>query len=361
MGGNKMKTPSSKADNTSGLFQGAPELVCPVEQFPDTNYIFDSARYDSEGNWAFCVFDSDNFLAARFGFQKGGFNITDRDITPDKTLLQLHLELVTNEGAVLWVPTGLFSIDGLSIADDDLSIELKAEGRSIFTINGWPDSHLHFCSVEGDVEVDLKFTVSQVTLLPDCVLPYSIFAMWQTVADISGRVRYKDRFEEVRGKVFFDHPRIVSKRSDVTVRNSYLYTTIAFEDGSVWYSYHAADKSGAPIPYYCFGDFIDTDDTHSYSTDTRLLEIRFDKNNLPRSWKISWTGKDCSIRIDASVRPFSILKSWGGAGAPENKNDFWIYPFVLDCTARIESGGRTREIKGRGLPEYFNLEYWEAH
>ena len=156
--------------------------------------------------------------------------------------------------------------------------------------------------------------------------------------------------------MFHDHPRILETRSSVEIRNSYLYTAISFDDGGAWYSYHAHYRHGAAIPYYCFGDYIDPDGSHEFSTKTQLLEIQLDENHLPMAWKISWVGEDRRITIEVSRRPFTLLES-RGEGAPENSDQFWIYPFVLDCTAQIEEAGRIRTVAGRGLPEYFNLDH----
>ena len=351
-----MNTPSLESAKPGRVFQGSEGRTYTVAEFPKSNYMVDNKRYDSEGYWAFCVFEGDEFLSARFGFQMGGFNITSTESEQDRKLLQLHLELVSDKGALLWVPTGEFSVDDLEIEPDQLSIRLNSKGRQIFTIQGWPNSRWHFVSLDGDLELDLQFTVSQVTLLPDCILPYSIFAMWETVADLSGTVRYRDRQAAVKGRVFHDHPRILSTRSQVEPRNSYLYTCLSFEDGSAWYSYHARDDRGEFIPYYCFGDYVSPDGAHDFSSETRLLDIEFDENHLPASWRIAWTGTRQSIVVDVSARPFSILRSWGRA-APKDENDFWIYPFVLDSKAEVETGGHKRMLRGRGIPEYVNLEY----
>jgi hypothetical protein len=350
-----MSTPATKLDGPSRAFEGVAGETTRAIQFAKSNYVMDAKRYDSEGNWAFCVFEGEEFPVARFGFQRGGFNITNTETQPDKSLLQLHLEIVTDKGAVLWVPTGEFDVRDLTSAPDKLDLELNDAGRRIFSIRGWPESRWHFRSADGELEIELEFSVVDVTILPDCILPYSVFAMWETVANVSGTIRYKDRSSNVKGKVFNDHPRVINDRSHVKIRNSYLYTAAAFEDGSAWYSYHAQDPEGIPIPYYCFGDYIDPEGRHEFSNDTQLIDIQYNESHLPISWKISWRGARHQIILDVTARPFSILRSWGKA-APANEKEFWIFPFVLDCTAEVDSGGGRSVISGRGLPEYFNLE-----
>ena len=184
-----MIEPDFTIGRPSRAFQGNEGTTVPVAQFPKADYLADTERYKSEGNWAFCVFEGDDFLVARFGFQMGSFNITDVDSPPDKSLLQLHLELVTDEGGIIWVPSGQYVVENLSIARDELRIRLDSPDGMIFSIDGWPNSRWHFRSDNGELEIELEFTVSRVTTLPDCVLPYCVFAMWEVVADVSGRVR----------------------------------------------------------------------------------------------------------------------------------------------------------------------------
>jgi hypothetical protein len=353
-----MSTQSSLPGAPSLTFGGIVGKTYDAETFPIEDYVIDSSRYDSEGNWAFCRFQSDEVYAARMGFQKGGFNITEKELSTDKTLLQLHLELMTREGAVLWLPTGAFDGEAVESDSKSMNIRLSHEEKEIFSISGWPRMTWHFQSVEGDAEANLEFTLQNVTVLPDCILPHCVFSMWETMSDVEGFVRFKDRKTEVNGKVFFDHPRIINQRNGVIPRHLYLYTTMYFEDGSGIFGYHAEDKFGKPLAYYCFGIRIDPQNQGRFLADAEMKELRFDENNLPASWRLGWWEEDQRIDIEVTVKTTTLLQSWGSALAPKTQKDFIILPLVLDGTASVQTKGKRRTMRGYGLAEYFNVDYW---
>ena len=58
----------------SALFEGAVGETVPGSSVSKRDYLIDTASFPSEGNWAFCRFDSDEVPALRLGFQRGGFN-----------------------------------------------------------------------------------------------------------------------------------------------------------------------------------------------------------------------------------------------------------------------------------------------
>lgn len=345
--------------DSSIAFNGTVGSTCAAESFPKKDYIIDGSLCDSEGNWAFCRFEGEEVYAARLGFQKGGFNISGKELSMDKTLLQLHLELMTRDGAVLWLPTGAF--DGEAVASDpeEMDIKLSHEGREIFSITGWPQMNWHFQSIEEDAEATLDLSLRNVTVLPDCILPYCVFSMWESMGDISGFVRFNDRKTEVTGKVFYDHPRIIEQRNDVVPRNMYLYTTMYFEDGSGMFGYHAEDKSGNPLAYYCFGIHVDSRNRGQFLDRAEMQDLNFDENNLPASWKLCWANREYRIDADIMVKPTTLLQSWGSALAPNTPKDFIILPLVLDGTAIVRTRDGERTLKGWGLAEYFNVDYWD--
>lgn len=340
-------------------FRGVVGRTYDAGSFPKRDYLIDSSRYASEGNWAFCRFENDEVYAARLGFELGSFNITEKELPMDRDLLQLHLELMTRDGAVLWLPTGAYDGAALESDPEKMEIRLANEGKEIFSISGWPRMKWHFQSEEGDVEADLDFTLQNVTMLPDCILPHCVFSMWETMSDVEGFVRFQDRKTDVRGKVFYDHPRIINKRNTVTPRHLYLYTTLYFEDGSGIFGYHAEDKSGEPLSYYCFGIHIDPQNRGKFLADAQLLEMKVDGNNIPVSWRLCWADGDYRIDVEVKVLPTTLLKSWGSSLAPKSLKDFVILPLVLEATAVFQTGEKQSTQKGYGLAEYFNIDYWE--
>jgi len=344
----------------SALFGGKVGETLPAGGVPPADYLIDESVCDSEGNWAFCRFLSDEVYAARLGFQKGSFNILEHDQPADPSLLQLHLELMTRDGAVLWIPTGSFDARKVSSSRRELDVRFEEAGREIFSIRGWPTMRWRFQSSEGEVEADLEFTVASVSLLPDCVLPHCIFAMWETMGDARGTVRFRDRTTEVRGKVFYDHPRIRHQRNQVEPRRWYLYTTMFLEDGSGFFGYHAEDTGGHPLAYYCFGVYVDAAGRGTYLPEARLRDLRITEHNTPGSWRLDWRGPGAEIDARITVKPTELLASWGSPIAPKTAKDFIILPLVLDGAVTVRREGRVHAMKGCGLAEYFNADFWSA-
>jgi hypothetical protein len=73
----------------------------PAAGWPIADLIVDRDRFTSDGDWAFCRFRSDEVPAVRMGFQAGSFEIGAVDRQPDPDRLQLHLEVMTADGAYL--------------------------------------------------------------------------------------------------------------------------------------------------------------------------------------------------------------------------------------------------------------------
>src|ERR1041384_94298 len=94
----------------SPYFIGNVGQTLAPQQFPPANYLIDETRYSYEGNWAFCHFDGDEVYGARFGFGRGAFDARDYGLPArlDKSNLWVHLELMTQEGAVLWIGSGKY-------------------------------------------------------------------------------------------------------------------------------------------------------------------------------------------------------------------------------------------------------------
>ncbi len=99
------------AGQPSAAFVGAVGIATVASNLPTRDYLIDSRKFPSEGNWAFCRFDNEEVLAIRLGFQRGGFNAGASEQRPDRTHLQLHLEVMTRAGALIWVPSGVYLAD----------------------------------------------------------------------------------------------------------------------------------------------------------------------------------------------------------------------------------------------------------
>ncbi len=350
----------SSAPLGSALFGGAVGRTVLAAAFPPRDYLSDETVCDSEGNWAFCRFQNQEVYAARLGFQKGSFNILEDERPADASLLQLHLELMGRDGAALWIPTGSFDARKVSSSGRELDVGLEEGGGRIFSIRGWPRMRWQFRSSEGDAEADLEFSLGSVTVLPDCVLPHCLFAMWVATGEARGTVRLRERTTRVQGHVFYDHPRIRAQRNRVAPRRWYLYTTMFLEDGSRILGYHAEDNAGRPLPYYCFGIFVEPGGRGTYLPEAALADLRITENNTPGGWRLDWRGPGVHLEAGIAVKPTRILAGWGSPMAPKSPKDFIILPLVLDGEVTLRRGAGAQTLKGYGLGEYFNADFWSA-
>jgi hypothetical protein len=354
LGATEMATVESLPGSKSRTFAGIIGKTYPPAEFPKQNYLIDQSRFDSEGNWAFCRFDSEEIPAVRMGFQRGGFNVTPSKKAPDKLRLQLHLEIVSKDGTVFWLPSGQYPADNVITNPESMDIQLQIEKKEIFSILGWPEMDWHFRSPDGEAEVNLHVSLNHVTLLPDCILPECVFSMWEAVGDARGIVRYRNRTVSVNGRVFYDHPRIIQRTSSVIPRNMYLYTTMYFEDGSSMFGYHAEDDNGKPIRYYCFGVYTDPSGKSRFLTDGQLVRLEKAQDNIPKHWQLGWKNKELVVEADIEVRERRLLKIWGSptiSGTPPQ----FDYPLVLDGHAKVTGSGDEKKVKGRGLAEYYSI------
>ena len=127
-----------RALRRSLAYSGAVGVTVPATQVASNDRLLDPARFPSEGYWAFCRFESDAIPAVRLGFQRGGFNAGPQACIPNPSYLQLHLEVMTREGALLWLPSGLYPAERVESAPTAFSIRLANPGHEIFQFAGWP-------------------------------------------------------------------------------------------------------------------------------------------------------------------------------------------------------------------------------
>jgi hypothetical protein len=328
---------------------------------PPVDYLMDVSRYSSEGNWAFCRFDSDEIPALRLGFQRGGFNAGKHPRHPSPAYLQLHFEILTREGALLWLPSGRYSAQSVLSDMDSMNISLNHAGTRIFALRNWPALECHFRSDDGELEADLRFVLDAVTVLPDCVLPHCLFGMWESMGAAHGIVKYGCRSIPVCGKVFFDHTRVLPRRHAVTPRIMYVYSTLYFDDGSGLFGYHSIDADGCPTAGYCFHVYLDAKGVGTYLQGPALERLVLDGDGIAKSWEIHCETLDFSLAVSIAVRDTVILKSWGSPSAPQTRREFSILPLVLDGHAVIKRMNHTpRTLKAYGLAEYFNANLWAA-
>ena len=340
-------------------FSGAVGVTVPAAQVPSQDRLLDATRFPSEGYWAFCRFENDTIPAVRLGFQRGGFNAGPNACTPNPSYLQLHLEVMTREGALLWLPSGEYAAERVESAPTAFNIRLANTSHEIFSFAGWPQIQCRFRSDDHYLEVDLEFDLGRVTVLPDGILPHCVFAMFESMGSVQGTIRSAGRATSVRGKGFVDHTRILERRNPVPARRMSLYTTMYFEDGSGLYGYHAVDANNQPIAGYCFAVFLTPEGQGRFLTDATLIQLALDQDRIAASWRLRYRYGDGSMEVEITARPQPILRSWGSPKAPQRRNQFSILPLVLDGLAQFAGAdGATRTLRGIGLSEYYDSELW---
>ena len=342
------------------MFEARVGETYPADAWAIADVIVDRGRFASDGDWAFCRFDSEEIPAVRMGFQAGSFEIGAVDRPPDPDRLQLHLEVMTAEGAYLWIPTSRFGAASLQSATDRKDVRLELDGRELLAISGWPTMEWHVRSDDDELEVRLEVDARTVTVLPDCLLPHVVFGMWETSARARGEVRVGGAVHPVDGHVFYDHPRVLRERHDVLPRQRYLYTTLALEDGSGLFGYHADDVSGGPIDYYCFGISVDPDGRGTFLPRASMSGLTFDGDGIPRSWRFTWAGDDVVVDAEVRVRPMPLVRGWGGPSAPTSRAGYIIFPLVLDATVTLRGHGQERTLTGAGMAEYYDADAWRT-
>ena len=342
------------------MFSGLVGQTLPSHALAAGDLLIDPMRFPSEGDWAFCRFDDERIPALRMGFQRGGFNIWPDARASDPDLFQLHLEVMASDGAHLWLPTGVYPARDLRSDPRSKDVRLTRDSREPLAISGWPEMTWHACSDDGEREVELEVSVSSVTVLPDCILPRAVFAMWETVGLARGWVRIGAETTHVRGSMFYDHTRVLHREHPVPGRQGYLYTTLVLADGGALFGYHAVDVTGRPIDDSCFGIHVDPAGGGRFLPLTGAPEVRLDADGLPARWRLDWRGPELAVMADVAVRPTPLLRAWGAPTAPTSRAAFPIIPLVLDADVILEDASGSRALRGVGLAEHFDAASWAA-
>ena len=349
-------------ESASVAFAGRVGATVPATLLAAQDYGFDFDRFCSEGLWAFCRFTGTEISAARIGFQRGAFDLSTAPQTPDRSYLQLHLEVMTQDGALLWLPSGQYPSEGVVSERGALQVSLDNAGREIFRYRGWPAIDCRMRSDDGRLEAELRFELRGVTLLPDGILPQCVFAMWESMGSVYGTIRMDGRSVPVSGQVFCDHTRIIRRRSDAPARGMSLYTTMYFEDGSGMFGYWTVDERGAPLEHYCFGVYLDAAGTGHYVTRARLSHLLTDQDGIARRWRVHYRHPQFSLTVQLAAQEHGILRSWGSPAAPTQRAQFSIIPLVLDGNAELHRRGCAIELlRGFGLAEYYNARLWAVN
>jgi hypothetical protein len=131
-----------------------------------------------------------------------------------------------------------------------------------------------------------------------------------------------------------------------------------FEDESTIISYYTVDNTGACVEYYSFGLYIDAQGRSRWLPRAELSHLRFDNDDLPKTWKLEWANQEIKLEVDITVRDTSISKAWGAWGTPnvpKERRDFVLIPLVLDGVATIKTDNIEQTLWGYGLAEYWRM------
>jgi hypothetical protein len=348
------QSPNGYGD-TSAHFDGAIGRTVPAADFPERNYLTDMENYDYEGNWGFARFDGDDVLAARFGFGMGGFKWEDwgADASSSNDYLFLQLELMTSEGAVLWLCADHFKAGDCRIGDDSHALTIVENDGTICDINGWPQTTWRMQTLDDYAAVDLTAHMETATIVPDSVLPNNRFAMWIATGSISGTVRWGEHHKSVRGVIFTDHPRITATHHRVAELGWFHYTPMRLDDGSRLIAYFTRFADGGRNPEYCFGCLIRPDGSSVWLQQTAFEHTAFDAHNKPRSWRQTWEAEGLTVTARSSILPLPLNRAWGG-DVPQSLKDNTNVPNAFDTEMTVTENGADRRLTGGGIYEYIN-------
>lgn len=346
----------SKPGMCSPYFTGTiGETILP-SAVPASNYLIDDARYDYEGNWAFCRFDDGEIFGARFGFGRGRVGLQDYGSADEQpaSFLMLHLEVMTRDGAWLWIGSQKYRAEEITLDPAHMAHTLAPGGNEILRIEGWPDMRWRMQSDDGALAVDMAVDVRNVTILPDCVMQHNLFAMWLAIARAAGEIRIGDRTRRVTGTAFYDHPRINVVEHDVPRFGWYLYTPTRFDDGSHLAAYYTIDSSGNRVDYYSCGLYVDAAGTATWLPEVTLQHFEIDDDRKPCAWTLQYAGDGLTFDVDARVRETAICRAWGTDAVAQSRRENTNMPLIYEVTADMRRDGDSAKLTGGGLAEYLS-------
>jgi hypothetical protein len=348
---------SNSLGGVSPHFAGTIGRTVSPGRFPSANYRIDRSRWDYEGNWAFCLFDNPACPAARFGFGLGNFDARDYGgAKPKEAFLWPQIEIMTRDGAVLWIPGTTYDPDSMRIAKRGFGTRVQAGQRDILRLTGWPNMHWQLASADGTAAVDMRLEVQNVTILPDCIMPRNRFAMWVCICRARGELRHGRKRFRVSGTAFFDHPRIAMVKNRVPTFGWYLYNPIRLSNGAHLISYFAKDAHGRCLPDYCFGLYLEPSGRTRWLRTETAHDLKLDADGRLKSWRTAWRGEDFVATATAVVRDTAVLKAWGHAGTPRTRKDYGNIPLVFDAQLEVRKDGRKQALSGTGLAEYMPVQ-----
>ena len=335
-------------------FHGVIGQQFSVENFPFSNIVTDKSKYVSDCNWAFCRFDDDEIVGARFGITRGFLGSTDYGFAADKPedSCELRVEVVTRDGAYLWIEDTKYKAADITIPPNEYQHALFDHGEEILHLSGWPVITWKMSSSDGSLKIAATLQPKSLFILPDSLLRSSRFSMWIAVCSISCVITIDGKQKEVQGTAFYDHPRIIRERNSVPEFGSYNYLPVWFNDGSYFVSYYSEIVDGTRNDNYTFGYSIDSSGSFREFQPDGIQSITFDEDDQLKTCASRWRCGQTTLSIAVTAEPIGVKRVWGSRNVPKTRKDNRVFPLPFNCVATIDDGAVRREIQGVGLNEY---------
>ncbi len=322
--------------------------------FPQENYVMTRGNYDYEGNWAFCVFNDPYIVGARFGYGAGKFDA--RDYFPDANsphpdYMQLHVEIMTQDGAFQWVNSVDFSAADLKLDDSKFDQTIVKNGIEILRLKDWPNLKWNMSSDDEEASLQMELRPITIAVLPDNRMPSQIFSMFLAFCDIHGTIKLNGQSHIVSGTAFYDHTRIRSGITDALPYGMNFYTPVRLSDGSFFGAYFTTDHLGNQREGYCFALYYGADGYHHYFQHHLMKDIQLDDDGLPQSWTSELDDGEITLKLTCQTRPICFKKGWGNP-APESRRNNYNFPLLFDAQVEVKIKEEIKSLEGVGLAEY---------
>lgn len=349
--------PQPTQTNSPLFAQGAVGVTYDCGAQPTGDVRSDAAKFDYEGNWLFCVFDGPELFAARLGFGRGGIDTTDfgGPSSVDPQRLFFHLELLTDQGAVVFVDQD-HRASHIVQGAGPMDVTLDSGGRRLISISGWPNMTWHFQSPDAEAEIQMSVVAERGVVLPDLLMKHNRFAMWVNICKARGQARFGQRIMKFQGTAFFDHPRINLETIDTTHLRTLFYTPMTLSDGSRLLTYRTTDTQGRDRADYCFAWLLEPDGRGHWMTMRSFEMPPVDAEGKPVSWHGVWTGASMTIDVTGRVHGTNILRSWGRKDAPQTREANDNLPLWFTAEVQVTGAAATRTLTGRGVAEYIDTK-----
>jgi len=331
------------------------QIVAP-EYFPPTNVSMAPGKYDYEGNWLFCSFDSAVIRAARIGFGQGRFGWEDYGLDPAEgpgIPLAYRIEVISKSSVQACLFSRSYGRTPVESGSNPMHLGFGDEGTELFRMEGWPQMLWRFQSTCGALAVALQVLPQCLVLWPDSLLPHNTFSMCIGACTVRGVVRTAGQEIRVAGGGFYDHPRVVAETNDVAQFGWYLYAPVRFSNGTMIVGYHAEDSAGRIEEVYSAALLTTPGGVHRWLRKLRVRNLQFDVHERPRSWEAEMNGQGVHIRYSVRIEQLAVARLCTSEPGQPGSDQYLGFPLSMavegECTL---DGVTTRLEQGSGIAEF---------